>query len=182
MAHNGMHVKVSKKMHIDMTETKPNKPRVIKANKTLQAKVGTGKIDESVVEKCQSLMDNNDIDFQPIAMEFLNKLSEAIQAAKKADIDTKNAVGDLTAPVMQLKANASTFKYDLIGNLANVMLSFLENIEELDDDAISIVEAHHKTLTAIVVKKMQGAGGAFGQQMEDELKGACQRYFIKKEK
>ena len=166
-------------MHIDMTETKPEKPKVIKAKKDLQEKVGTGKIDDRTIERCQSVMDNNDIDFQPLAMEFLDKLTRAIKAAKTADISTTDAVSDLTAPVMQLKANAATFKYDLISNLANVMLSFLESITELDKDAISIVEAHHKTLTAIVVKKMEGNGGAFGKQMEDELKGACQRYFAK---
>jgi len=166
-------------MHIDMTETKPNKPKVIKANTSLQNKVGTGKIDESSIERCQSVMDNNDIDFHPVAMEFLDKLTEAIKAAKTADIETQDTIGELTAPVMQLKANASIFKYDLIGNLANVMLSFLENIKELDKDAISIVEAHHKTLTAIILKKMVGDGGAFGKQMEEELKGACQRYFAK---
>lgn len=166
-------------MHIDMTEKKPDKPKVIKAQKDLQEKVGTGKIDEAIVEKCQAVMDNNDIDFQPVAMEFLDKLTQAIKEAKKADINTQDSIGGLTAPVMQLKANAATFKYDLIGNLANVMLSFLENITELDKDAISIVEAHHKTLTAIVIKKMQGNGGAFGKQMEEELKSACQRYFAK---
>jgi len=166
-------------MHIDMTETKRDQPKVIKAKKDLQEKVGTGKIDEAVVEKCQSVMDNNDIDFQPLAMEFLDKLSQAIKAAKASEIDTKSSINDLTAPVMQLKANAATFKYDLIGNLANVMLSFLENIKELDKDAIAIIEAHHKTLTAIVIKKMVGNGGAFGKQMEEELKGACQRYFAK---
>lgn len=167
-------------MHVDMTVMKTDKPRVIKANKSLQTKVGTGKIDDSVVEKCQAVMDSNDVDFTPLAMEYLTVLTDAIQKAKKSDIDTEQAVANLTAPVMQLKANAATFKYNLIGNLANVMLSFLEGISELDEDAIAIVEAHHKTLTAIVVKKMKGSGGMFGQQMEDELKGACKRYFAKR--
>ena len=167
-------------MHIDMTEMKPDKPKVIKANKSLQEKVGTGKIDDTVIEKCQTVMDNNDVDFTPLAMEYLDKLATAIKTAKTSDIETKEAVNNLTAPVMQLKANAATFKYSLIGNLANVMLSFLEGVQELDKDAISIVEAHHKTLTAIVIKKMTGTGGAFGAQMEDELKNACKRYFAKR--
>ena len=163
-----------------MTEMKPDKPKVIKANKSLQEKVGTGKIDDTVIEKCQTVMDNNDVDFTPLAMEYLDKLATAIKTAKTSDIETKEAVNNLTAPVMQLKANAATFKYSLIGNLANVMLSFLEGVQELDKDAISIVEAHHKTLTAIVIKKMTGTGGAFGAQMEDELKNACKRYFAKR--
>ncbi|MCB1531787.1 MAG: hypothetical protein KDJ35_02845, partial [Alphaproteobacteria bacterium] len=63
---------------------------------------------------------------------------------------------------------------------ANVMLSFLEAVKELDEDVVRIVEAHHKTLSAIVIKKMQGDGGQAGKLMEDELRAACKRYFSKK--
>ena len=170
-------MKQGKDMHIDMTQTKTSQPRVIKANKSLQAKVGTGPLSSQIVEKCQEVMDNNDVDFTPLAMEYLDKLKEGIETAKKPDTKMEDAIAGMTAPVMQLKANASTFKYNLIGNLANVMLSFLEGIKEMDADAVAIVEAHHKTLTAIVMKKMRGDGGAFGKQMESELKGACKRYF-----
>ena len=166
-------------MHIDMTQIKDTQPKVIKANKSLQAKVGTGPLQDDIVEKCQQVMDNNDVDFTPLAMEYLDKLKEGIDTAKKPETEMEAAIGGMTAPVMQLKANASIFKYNLIGNLANVMLSFLEGIKEMDADAVAIVEAHHKTLTAIVMKKMQGDGGAFGQQMEQELKGACKRYFAR---
>ncbi|MFK7839575.1 MAG: hypothetical protein AB8B83_04530 [Bdellovibrionales bacterium] len=167
-------------MQIDMTQATESKPKVIKANKSLQAKVGTGPLDQEAVEKCQMVIDNNDVDFTPLAMEYLDKLKNAIITAKDPSTPTQKAVANMTAPVMELKANASTFKYTLIGTLANVMLSFLEGIEKMDQDAIAIVEAHHKTLTAIVLKKMTGNGGTFGQQMEEELKGACKRYFSRK--
>ncbi len=154
--------------------------KVYKANKELQTKIGTGKLDEKIVKKCQDVMDNNDVEFAPLAMEYLDKLKEAIDKASNKELETKEAVAAMTAPVMQLKANASTFKYGLIGNLANVMLSFLEGVKELDNDVISIVGAHHQTLSAIVMKKMKGDGGTHGQQMEAELKGACARYFAKR--
>lgn len=168
-------------MHVNMTDTKPSKPRVIKASTSLKAKVGEGTLNDIVVEKCQEVMDANDVDFTPLAREYLDKLGEAIITAKSSDIEMKEAVDGMTAPVMQLKANAPTFKYNLVGSLANVMLSFLEGIKALDEDAIKIVEAHHKTLSAIIIKKMKGEGGAFGQQMEEELKGACKRYFSRSE-
>ena len=166
-------------MQIDMTDETPAEPKVIKADKSLQAKIGSGPLDTKTVEKCQAVMDNNNVDFTPMAMEYLGKLAEAIQTAKDPNVNMKEAVGNMTAPVMQLKANAAIFKYNLVGNLANVMLSFLEGIKELDKDAIAIVEAHHKTLTAIITKKMRGDGGAFGQQMLEELKSACKRYFAR---
>ena len=127
---------MSKKVTVDMHEQTSVKPKVYKASQMLQAKVGTGPLDERVVEKCQEIIDNNEVDFAPLAMEYLDKLSEAVKGIKSGDLATKAAVHSLTAPVMQLKANAATFKYTLIGNLANVMLSFLEAIKELDDDAI----------------------------------------------
>lgn len=157
-----------------------NGVKVYKANKVLQAKIGTGKVDEKTVDRCQDVMDNNNVEFAPLAMEYLDKLKEAIDKARNKELDTKEAVEAMTAPVMQLKANASTFKYNLIGNLANVMLSFLEGVKELDNDVIEIVGAHHQTLSAIVMKKMKGDGGAHGLQMEEELKGACARYFAKR--
>lgn len=157
-----------------------SKVKVHKADTILQQRVGTGPLDEQVVEKCQKVMDENKVDFKPLANEYLDKLHEAIEIAKKGEVSKFEATQGITTPVMQLKANASTFRYNLIGNLANVMLSFLESIKDLDDDAITIVEAHHQTLKAIVTKEISGDGGPVGKQMEEELKSACKRYFSKR--
>lgn len=86
-------------------------------------------------------------------MRFLDLLEAAVKQAGDRSIDMKTRKQALTSPVMELKANAAIFHYSLIGNLANIMLSFLESIEELDKDAVSIVGAHHTTLHAIVMKK-----------------------------
>jgi len=157
-----------------------HKVEIIQANRMLQAKVGTGTIDENVVQKCQMIMENNDVDFAPMAMDYLDELGEAIKYAATADADMKQAVDSMTGPVMQLKANSKTFQYEMVGNMANIMLSFLEAIKKLDNDVLEIVKAHHTTLVAIVTKQMKGDGGAYGVQLEKELKDACKRYFVKR--
>ena len=162
------------------TELESKNIKVHKADASLQMKVGTGPLDEKTVERCQKVMDSNEVDFAPLAMEYLDKLENAIKGADSTEMNA--AIQNMTTPVMQLKANASTFHYNLIGNLANVMLSFLEAIKQLDEDALSIVAAHHQTLKVIVTKKMTGDGGPVGKQMEDELKSACKRYFAKRTK
>lgn len=165
-------------MQIDMTEKK--QPRVIKANYVLQAKVGSGPLDEKKVEECQRVMDEADVDFVPMANEYLNKLEAAIIQVKNGELTGQDAKQAMTQPVMELKANASTFKYDLIGNMANIMLSFLETVKTLDKTVIEIVDVHHKTLKAILSNKMKGDGGASGKALEQELKDACKRYFQSK--
>ena len=163
---------------IEMQESK--KPNVIKANYGLQAKVGKGPLDIRKVEACQRVIDNNEVDFAPMALEILDRLHIAIEVARSNKADVEQAVEAMTQPVMELKANAAIFRYNLIGNLANVMLSFLESVKALDKTVIEIVNAHHKTLTAIVTNKMQGDGGKHGKMLEQELKDACLRYYQKK--
>jgi len=148
----------------------------------LQQKVGAGPLDEAKVKESQKAIDENDVDFTPLGMQYLNQLKTAIDKSKDASIEMRERKQMLTQPVMELKANATIFHYTLIGNLANIMLSFLEAIDELDDDAISIVAAHHTTLNAIVLKKMSGDGGEHGSILINELKDACARYYSKKKK
>lgn len=156
--------------------------KVIKADYLLKDKIGTGSINEEVVDLCQAILDNNPFDFAPIAYQHLSELTTVIEQAQKHELTRDEATEKMTECVMQLKANAPMFGYDLVGKLANIMLSFLESISDIDDHAIEIVSAHHDTLHAIITKKMRGKGGEAGKQFETELKSACERYFKSKRK
>ncbi len=159
------------------------KARIVKANRMLQAKVGIGPIDEEKIAHSQELIDNNDVDFKPLAEQYFTELQEAIDRARKnikdKTQDDSVLIADLIAPVMQVKANASMFNFPLVGSLANIMLNFLETIKKIDKDVLTIVEAHQNTLNLIINNNMKGDGGAFGTELTAELKDACKRYFAK---
>lgn len=157
------------------TFKKPTK--IIKADYLLKDKIGAVKFDDNIVSQCQSILDHNEIDFSPYAKEILNELNTAISESKEIEACRETSKKELITPVMKLKANAPMFRYDLIGNLANIMLNFLESIPELDDHAIEIVSAHHKTLSLIIDRKIKGDGGDIGEKFEKELKSACNRYY-----
>lgn len=158
----------------------PKKPNVIKANYRLQQKVGAGPLDEKIVKASQQVMDTNQVDFEPLGLAILRRLKDALDHAKEPGANMAQIKDTLTTPVMELKANASTFRYPLIGNLANIMLSFLEAIREMDEDALEIVRAHYDTLHMIVVRKLSGDGGDAGRQLTTELQLVCDRYYHKK--
>ena len=155
--------------------------RVIKASYVLQAKVGAGPLDAEKVRESQRVIETNKVDFVPLGLEFLDNLEKILQEATQTKMEPEELRERLTQPIMQLKGNASMFHYNLIGDLANIMLSFLESIKEVDSDALEIVGAHHQTLKAIIMKRMQGDGGMNGKAFQNELKGACKRYFAKRE-
>ena len=159
-----------------------NQAKVIKANYKLQLKVGAGPLDEKKVLESQKIIETNQVDFAPLAIGILEKLDKALQTAQNSSVRMHDVKAILTAPVMELKANASIFKYGLIGNLANIMLNFLETITTMDKDAVEIVKAHHNTLHMIVVRKMSGDGGEGGKMLINELQQACDRYQLRKSK
>jgi hypothetical protein len=156
------------------------KVNIIKATHELQRKVGSGPIDESVIKASQSLIENNEVDFAPVALVILDRLQDALKQAGNLANTLEDMKELLTRPVMELKANAAIFHYDLVGTLASIMLGFLENIKIMDRDAVEIVKAHHASLHVIVVRKITGDGGAIGESLISELKLACDRYYHKK--
>lgn len=161
-----------------MTDTKQAK--IIKADLTLLQKIGNGPLDERTITRCQTIIDNNQVDFAPLAQELLARLKNAIALARKGNTESPAVIQAMAESVMQLKANAAVFRYTLIGNLANIMLGFLESVRTIDGDVIEIVAAHERTLSVIVIKKIEGDGGTNGKLLEEELQNACKRYLNKK--
>ena len=155
------------------------KAKFIKVENKIQKKAGFGEIPEVAVSRSESIIFNNTVDFKEVATPILHNLRETIQQAKENPEKIDILRQELIKPIMELKANGAMFKYDLIGSLASIMLSFLEHINELNKDALDIIEAHEKTLTLIVAKSIKGDGGALGKQVIDELESACGRYYRK---
>ncbi len=151
--------------------------RFIKPPNILKQKVGVGGIDEALLDQSQKHIENTELDFTPIAEKFLKEFSARIKKAKtgKGKISIENTV----APIMQLKANGGMFRYQLLSDVADICLQFLEGIEDLNKDAIEVLVAHEKTLQLIIMHKLKGDGGGEGYALVKELDKACRRYFKK---
>lgn len=167
----------SSKRKADTGKKGENGPKqVIKANFVLQSKVGVGAIDPLAIMECQRVIDENKIDFIPLAKMFLDELEDALEKSAAEEETTKRSIERLINPVMQIKANARIFGYSLVGDLAGIMLNFLETLNVIDQDAVKIVQAHHKTLNLLVTRGMSGDCGDIGNSFRSELDSACGRY------
>jgi hypothetical protein len=155
------------------------KAKIIKAENKLIKKTGFGEITEPSIVKSEEIIKKNDIDFKTIAMPILERLRTGIEQAKSNPNDLALVTQEIIKPVMELKANGPMFKFDLIGQLASIMLSFLEHIKQLNDDAVDIIDANEKTLTLIVTRDIKNDGGQMGKQLITELENACARYYRK---
>ena len=158
---------------------KKKKARLINPPNNLKQKVGTGGLNVKILEKAEHFIFENKFDFEPYARDFLDRLEDEIKVIRKEKLHGKEAVERLIKPIMGLKANGGMFGYPLITEIADIVLNFLENIEDMNEDAYEILNAHEKSLKIIVQNKLTGTGGAYGRELGDELLKACHRYYKK---
>jgi hypothetical protein len=153
----------------------------IKPPNMLKTKVGTGGLGDEILTKAQDLLENNTIDFQPLADMYLNTLLKGIEMAKESDPDDDQeyVISRMLYPAMQLKANGGMFHYPLVTRIADKLIQFLEVIEHADVEAIEIVMAYHTTIRAVVLGRVSGDGGKHGAELMRALNDACMRYFEK---
>lgn len=154
-------------------------PNFTTPENTLKEKVGEGGIPAYLIKKCQEYLESNPVDFAPYARRFLERL-ELI----RKDVDTKNindekALAEILNIVMQLKSNGSMFHFQLVSMVSDVMLHFLENVQNVNSDFLEILGVYNKVLDIILNKRLTGNGGKEGYVLTQELHGACLRYYTK---
>lgn len=182
-------------------DTPPKQPKsdtyVVTARKTLQEKIGSGPLNHILLSECQKIIDENNVDFAPLGFSILENLDNTaknillfIEQRSHNDIqentEDHEAVieqyrQELIEPFMELKANAAIFHYPLIGELATIVLSFLESIKDLDKDVIDIAKVFRTTVALVIAEEMKGPITDKGKAMMEEIKAACARYYGKKD-
>lgn len=153
----------------------------IKPPNMLKAKVGSGGLSEEILDKAQAFLENNTVDFLPLAEMYLDGVMKGIDLAKDsgpAD-DAEFTIATMLYPAMQLKANGGMFHYPLVTDIADRLIQFLEVIETPDIEAVEIVLAFHTTVRAVVHGRITGDGGKHGKELLAALNDACIRYFEK---
>ncbi|MFN3827963.1 MAG: hypothetical protein ACK4NR_10115 [Micavibrio sp.] len=146
---------------------------------SLRLKAGYGGIETSVMERAEELIVKNDIDFTNIFEAVMGRLDKSVAAVRKEETRGKDQINRIAAPMMEMKANGAMFRYPLISDVADIALDFLENLNELNDDAFNIVDIHRQTLRTILLSNLKGTGGKQGDALIRELNEACARYHKK---
>ena len=146
----------------------------------LKAKAGSGGVPETVLVRAQGVMDAFENDFRPDANKLMQSLKKATKTALTAANNNEQFdKEDMIRPIMQLKANGGMFKYQLITDVADICLQFMESVSDLNAEAIDIIRAHENTIGVIIQTDLRGDGGQAGYVLVQELHSACKRYFKK---
>jgi hypothetical protein len=146
---------------------------------TLRTKVGYGGLGDEILIKAQAVLEHNTVDFQPLAEMYLASMMRGIEYAGNhpAGVDNETLIAGMLYPAEQLKSTGGIFRYPLVTRISDKLLQFLEVIAKPDEDAIEIVLAFHTTIRAVLMGRVGGTGGKYGDALMRALEDACLRYF-----
>lgn len=150
--------------------------KLVRPENKLKKKVGSGGFKESDLIKAQSMIENNKIDFKPIALDLLVELDQVLTDIASGKISNKDALGSIMYPLMQLRAQGSLFHYPVITSISDIVVDFIDSVGKLDDDVMEIVVAYQKSAQAILSLGIKDANSKVGKDLCGALKDACQRY------
>ncbi|MFN3699921.1 MAG: hypothetical protein ACK4VI_00190 [Alphaproteobacteria bacterium] len=140
----------------------------------LKAKVGNGGFSKENIEKAQTALEENDIDFRPIASQYLEEIKTVLT---KHDAEKpKETLLHVLDPLMQLRAQGSLFHYPSITAVSDVIVDFLDFHEKIDDQIIEIIQAYEKSALLILSRTIKKDNDKICQAFVTELRSACERY------
>ena len=142
----------------------------------LKDKVGDGGFDEENIKKAQQAIEENEVDFKPIAQEYLDDLTQTLQAIEAGSKSAESSLGVVLDPLMQLRAQGALFHYPSVTEISDVIVDFLDTVQMMDNDILEIVNAMKKAVDAILAMEVKDASDQTCVALIEELQGACARY------
>ena len=156
------------------------KVKLVVPENTLKKKVGNGGFDQATLRSAQNMIENNTVDFRPMALELNAELRGVIETVNTTSYTDPAHMGALMYPVMQLRAQGGLFHYPLITKTSHIFIDFLENITGLDATVMEISDAYGKVINAIVVYQLKDENSKDAKDICDALTGVCNRYYKRK--
>lgn len=144
-----------------VTTAVSQKPQFIKPENNIKKKVGYGGLNPNVLNRAEDRLQNNNVDFKPVAAEYLTEIDIALQGMSDIKNDqaaVKKRLHVMIEPVMQIKAHSAMFKFDLLGMIADSFLRFLENKKVADTKTAALSIEFYKTMKLLVDQNIKGNG------------------------
>ena len=152
---------------------------IIKPSNALQSKVGSGGLDETIIQKAQTALEKTPVDYRPLGDSYLAALIHGVERAKnsRAGDDREDLILALLQPAAHLKASGSMCRYPLITKMADRLVEFLEVVKEPDEPVLEIVLAFHAAMNTVLKGRITGPNSQYGEKLIKALNEACWRYF-----
>lgn len=145
----------------------------------IKEKVGDGGFDQKKIEEAQTVIEENDVDFRPIALNFIANLEQIMDFDKSEDVESQKFYGAVLDPLMQLRAQGSMFQYSSITLITDIVVDFLDGVKKADAVIFDILKAYIQTTKMLLKMEVKKQEDKTCQLLAKELTVVCKKYIEK---
>jgi hypothetical protein len=149
--------------------------KIIIPKNELKKKVGNGGFKEESINKAQTAIDENVVDFKPIAAEYLQNIRAALANFDK-DQDSDRLYSGLLDQLTQLRAQGAMFHYSAITAITDVVVDLLDSLQSVDSKIIEIVNAYEKCASILIKSEVKQETSPICLTLTNEIKSVCLKY------
>lgn len=155
--------------------------KIVKPKNTLKEKVGDGGFNQESIKKAQKTIEENVVDFKPIATRYLGEIKEALREADtKTDSDELYSI--LLDQLTQLRAQGSMFQYPAITLLTDTVVDLLDSLKRIDPTILEIIQAYEQSAMVLIAQEIKDDKNPVCQALVKELAIVCLKYKEKQQK
>jgi hypothetical protein len=155
--------------------------RIIRPPNRLKQVLGPGSgVDPAAVKRAEASVSELKSRFDDVARAEIDRLREALAAARASAAGSGDAPADKRADEMapirdisriafELKACGTTFDFPLITAVGHALFEFTERLESAHPATFDVIAAHIDALSAIVAGEVRGDGGTTGRELVSGL-------------
>jgi len=152
--------------------------KIVIPKNTLKKKVGDGGFKEESIKKAQETIETNEVDFNPIAFEYLNRIRKDI-AEYNTHKDSVKLHSGLLDHLTQLRAQGSMFHYSSITAITDIVVDLLDSLKNVDEKILEIVNAYERCASILLKQSVKSDSNPICQSITTELKTVCNKYKAK---
>lgn len=148
--------------------------KLVMPKNTLKEKVGNGGFKNEDLLRAQTAIDENDVDFKPIADKYLGLIRVGLEDYKNNNAHDLYSI--LLDQLMQLRAQGSLFRYPSITAISDTVVDLLDSIKKVDGTIIEIVQAYEQSTKILMAHNIKSSDDKTCVALVKELAKVCQKY------
>ncbi|MFP4314443.1 MAG: hypothetical protein ACLFR0_08980 [Alphaproteobacteria bacterium] len=154
--------------------------KIVKPKNTLKEKVGDGGFNPESIKRAQTTIEENVVDFKPIATHYLGEIKKAL-SDEKTRANPEVLYGQLLDQLTQLRAQGAMFQYPAITLLTDTVVDLLDSLKSVDKTILEIIHAYEQSAMILLAKGIKSDQDKTCQILSKELNMVCSKYKEKKQ-
>lgn len=137
--------------------------------------VGMGVINPEAIARAETAIEQSRDHYLQHAEEMVTTMREALKGLRTNRKESAQFLAALYRHSREMKGQAGTFGFPLLTRFGDSLSELTQKMTVISNRQIELIDAHLNAMDVVISQKVEGSGGAVGEELSAGLRRAIQR-------